>query len=175
MGNADRVPTPSPECPRLGWAAPAANSEGALKPPRTLPVGIARRWVTCRRRTDRAPGNHLRIRPTWLPTYGNVLQAKNLFIAVRVAKVGDAALSSSYASQVNVHEANATIDDQYPLSYFYSDPKITFVAVLPPMTWHVLPAYNLVLYAGSWTSIDRMRVYLCRYEASDAECPSLES
>ncbi|GLC57279.1 hypothetical protein PLESTB_001207100 [Pleodorina starrii] len=172
MGNADACPT-APELSRLGWAAPAANSEGALNAS-TLPVGIARRWYLPATYLTGA-GNHLRIRPTWLPTYGNVLQAKNLFIAVRVAKVGDAALSSSYASQVNVHEANATIDDQYPLSYFYSDPKITFVAVLPPMTWHVLPAYNLVLYAGSWTSIDRMRVYLCRYEASDAECPSLES
>jgi hypothetical protein len=104
MGRGDACPNAA-EISRMGWASPAGNGGGAINAT-ALPAGGTRTFHLPATYLT-GTGNYLRIRPTWLANYGDVLQSKNLYIAVRVAKVGDAALSSTYASKVNVHEVNA--------------------------------------------------------------------
>ncbi|KAG2483493.1 hypothetical protein HYH03_017675 [Edaphochlamys debaryana] len=171
MGRGNACPN-APELYRMGWASAVSGGEGlnsaalAAASPRIFTLGAT--YLT-------GNGAFVRVVPNWLSSYSNVNLAKNLYIGVRAAKAGDAQLGGSYAGLVNVHEINATRDNAFPSSYRNSDSRIAFVTALSPSTSTVLSSYNLVLYASSWQGADVLRVAVCRYVSSSAECPSLAS
>ncbi|KAG2489289.1 hypothetical protein HYH03_012121 [Edaphochlamys debaryana] len=171
MGRGDACPN-APELFYMGWASAvtggaAVNSAALPTPGSALTFNLPATYLT-------ASGNFIRIKPDWLPTYSNILTGRNLYISLRIAKVGDATLGTSYAGKVNVHVLNATVDNSYPTSYYYTDRRITFQAAVAPMTQANLTDYNLVVYAGSWVGTDIVKVYVCRYSSTPAECPTLQ-
>ncbi|KXZ49497.1 hypothetical protein GPECTOR_21g723 [Gonium pectorale] len=146
MGRGNACPNAA-EISRMGWASPASNG-GAINAT-TMPAGSAVTF-SLPATSLTGSGNYLRIRPNWLASYGGVLTAKNLYIAVRVSRIGDAALSASYAPRINVHEVNATMDNAYPTSYVNGDRQIAFIGSVVNLTSVTFPAYNLVVYSGAW-------------------------
>ncbi|EFJ50634.1 metalloproteinase, extracellular matrix glycoprotein VMP9 [Volvox carteri f. nagariensis] len=169
MGRGNACPNAA-EISRMGWAIPApgggAISSASFAPGSALAFVLPATYLT-------GDGNYLRVVPDWLPTYTDSTLAKNLYIAVRVANGSSANLVASFAPKVNVHEVNATMDNEYPAAYSYGDRKITIISTIPSLGRANLTAYNLVVYGGPWTSTDVMRVYLCRYTTSPSECPGL--
>ena len=108
MGRGDACPNAA-EISRLGWATPVANG-GALDSS-AMTAGLAVSFLLpATYLTDN--GNYLRVVPNWLSSYTSPALAKNLYLAVRVPKVGDASLGTGYAYKVNVHEVNATMVSQ---------------------------------------------------------------
>ncbi|EFJ42791.1 metalloproteinase, extracellular matrix glycoprotein VMP14, partial [Volvox carteri f. nagariensis] len=170
MGRGDACPNAA-ELAYLGWATPAPGGDRIDS--KALPVGTSRTFNMPA--TYLSPnGSYLRVVPDWLPTYGNPSAARNLYMAVRVRKGGDTLLGSLYANKVNIHEVNATMDNNLD-TYIYQDRKISFVSATPPKSMMNLTTYNLVIYAGSWVDTDVLRVHLCRYQASPIECPTLRA
>ncbi|EFJ49690.1 metalloproteinase, extracellular matrix glycoprotein VMP1 [Volvox carteri f. nagariensis] len=170
MGRGDACPNVA-ETSRLGWATPAVGG-GAINSGVLKTAGSVAKWSLPATYIT-GDGNHLRVLPDWLPGYTNSTLAKNLYLALRVNKLGDAALGSMYANKVNVHEVNATMDNGYPNSFIYSDRRIQFISSVSPFTRSVLPAYNLVIYTSAVNASDAITVYLCRYTSADSQCPSL--
>ncbi|KXZ49083.1 hypothetical protein GPECTOR_23g167 [Gonium pectorale] len=121
MGRGNACPNAA-EISRMGWASPAASG-GSLNAT-SMPAGAAVTFSLPATYLT-GSGNYLRVRPNWLASYGSALTAKNVYIALRVGRVGDAALSTSYAPRVNVHEAAIAA----PASA--AQPKATGTPVLP--------------------------------------------
>ncbi|EFJ52161.1 metalloproteinase, extracellular matrix glycoprotein VMP35, partial [Volvox carteri f. nagariensis] len=169
-GRKDVCPN-APELAYLGWTSPVKG--GGQVDANTLPVGTVRSFNLPATYLT-SDGHFVRVVPDWLPTYSNRTGAKNLYIAVRVNKGGDALLAAPYANAVNVHEVNATMDNDAS-RYPYTDRKISFINSAAPRSQVVLTDYKLVLYGGSWVSTDVLRVHFCRYRDSPRECPSLDS
>ncbi|GLC57213.1 hypothetical protein PLESTB_001199900 [Pleodorina starrii] len=169
MGRGDACPS-APEISRMGWATPAVGG-GAINSA-VLPLAGPRSW-TLPATYLTGDNNYLRIQPDWLPAYAATETAKNLYIALRVAKSGDAALGSFYANKLNVHEVNATMEDVYPIKSPNADRRIALISGVDPMATRILAAYNLVVYAGSWAGTDIIRVHLCRFSVNASECPPL--
>ncbi len=102
MGRGDTCPNAA-EISRMGWASPATGGaaiSSAVLPPATsggyLSYNLPATYLT-------GTGNYIRVRPDWLgSSYSTTLTGRNLYLAVRVAKVGDAALGTSYAGLVSV-------------------------------------------------------------------------
>jgi hypothetical protein len=96
----------APEIARMGWATPAVGGDrldlSSLQPGSAKLFTLPATYLT-------GNNNYLRLLPNWLPTYSAMATGRNLYIAVRVAKNGDAALGSEYAGKVNVHEVNAVM------------------------------------------------------------------
>lgn len=104
MGEGDACPNAA-EISRMHWAVPVAGGGDLNRT--TLAPGIARTFILPATYLT-GNGNYLRVLPNWLPTYNDTtVDSKNLYIAVRVAKGGDAGLQASYAGQINVHEVIA--------------------------------------------------------------------
>ncbi|EFJ45677.1 metalloproteinase, extracellular matrix glycoprotein VMP27 [Volvox carteri f. nagariensis] len=171
MGHGDVCPNAA-EISRMGWATPAAPGGDRIDSS-ALPLGSVLSF-TLPATYLTSEGNYLRVVPDWLPTYTTASLAKNLYIAVRVNKSGDELLGSFYANNLNIHEVNATMDNGYPDTWANSDRKTTFIAAIEPNSQRDLTDYKLSVYGGSWVSTDILRVYLCRYQSSAAECPTLE-
>ncbi|EFJ39187.1 metalloproteinase, extracellular matrix glycoprotein VMP41, partial [Volvox carteri f. nagariensis] len=104
-GRKDVCPN-APELAYLGWTSPVKG--GGQVDANTLPVGTVRSFNLPATYLT-SDGHFVRVVPDWLPTYSNRTGAKNLYIAVRVNKGGDALLAAPYANAVNVHEVNATM------------------------------------------------------------------
>ncbi|GLC59094.1 hypothetical protein PLESTB_001447300 [Pleodorina starrii] len=170
MGRGDACPNAA-EISRMGWATPAVggdNLDGSILLP-----GVAKSFVLPATYLT-GNNNYLRVLPDWLPTYSQPSLAKNIYIAVRVAKAGDAALGAAYASKVNVHELNATMDNDRQ-TYRTRDPRIQFIGAVGSLQPLTLDKFKLVLYGGSWVDTDTMRVHLCRFTTSSSECPELSA
>ncbi|EFJ48367.1 metalloproteinase, extracellular matrix glycoprotein VMP22 [Volvox carteri f. nagariensis] len=172
MGRGDACPNAA-EISRMGWATPAVGGDqlnsSALLPGTARTFTLPATYLT-------GNNNYVRVTPDWLPVYNNTLTGRNLYIAVRVAKNVDAGLSNTiYASKVNIHEVNATMDNGYPTTFTNSDRKIQFINTVDPMSQLAMGAYQLVVYGGSWVGTDTLRVHLCRFLASPSECPSLST
>ncbi|EFJ40266.1 hypothetical protein VOLCADRAFT_69765 [Volvox carteri f. nagariensis] len=171
MGRGNACPN-SAEISRMGWATPAVGGDqlnsSALPPGTTKSFVLPATYLT-------GSNNYLRVIPDWLPTYTNFSLGRNLYIAVRVAKSGDASLISTYASKVNIHEVNAVLDNGYPALYSSADRIISFINAVGPLDQRVLDAYKLVVYGGPWIATDYLRVHLCRYVTSPSECPPLNA
>ncbi|EFJ48372.1 metalloproteinase, extracellular matrix glycoprotein VMP24, partial [Volvox carteri f. nagariensis] len=170
MGRGDACPNAA-EISRMGWATPAVGGDqlnsSALLPGTARTFTLPATYLT-------GNNNYLRVTPDWLFTYNDPKSALNLYMAVRVAREGDAGLGSSYAFKVNIHELNATMDNDYTARQFVnSDRKIQFINAVSPMSQLILDVYNLVVYGGSWVDTDTLRVHLCRFTNSPFECPSL--
>ncbi|GIL59429.1 hypothetical protein Vafri_14100 [Volvox africanus] len=115
--------------------------------------------------------NYVRVLPNWLVGfYNNPAMAKNLYISVRVAKNGDVDLGPEFASKVNVHEVNATVDNGYPHSLPNEECKIQFLGSVGINSRLDLNSYKLVIFAGDWVANDIMRVHICRYQTTASEC-----
>ncbi|EFJ50783.1 metalloproteinase, extracellular matrix glycoprotein VMP11, partial [Volvox carteri f. nagariensis] len=171
MGRGEACPNAA-EISRMGWSSPATGGD-AIDSTALPQAGTVRSFALPATYLT-STGNFLRVMPDWLPSYyTNPAIAKNLYIAVRVAKGPDAGLLAPFASTVHVHEANATMDNGYPTLYATTDRKITIISTIPSLGRANLTAYNLVVYGGSWASTDTMRVHLCRYTTSPSECPGL--
>ncbi|EFJ42792.1 metalloproteinase, extracellular matrix glycoprotein VMP13 [Volvox carteri f. nagariensis] len=170
MGRGD-VCLNAPEMAYMGWATPAPGggsiNSNALPVGMTLTFNLPATYLT-------PEGNYLRVIPDWLPSYNTSTQAKNLYIALRASKGADSALTSFYASKLNIHEVNAKMDSN-PLFYMYMDRRISFFAATAPQTRMNITSYNLVVYAGSWINTDILRVHLCRFMSSAKECPTLRA
>ncbi|EFJ52160.1 metalloproteinase, extracellular matrix glycoprotein VMP34, partial [Volvox carteri f. nagariensis] len=169
MGSGNACPN-AVEMAFLGWATPAEG--GGQLDSTELPVGIVRSF-TLPATYLKSEGIYLRVTPDWLPTYINPHKSKNLYIAVRVNKNGDVELKRPYADAVNVHEIYSTED--YNPEFFLLDPIIQFLTAIVPGSVANLTDYNLVVYAGSWVSLDTLRVHICRYTSTPQECPGLRS
>ncbi|EFJ43600.1 LOW QUALITY PROTEIN: metalloproteinase, extracellular matrix glycoprotein VMP29, partial [Volvox carteri f. nagariensis] len=169
MGRGNACPNAA-EISRMGWATPAVGGDqlnsSALLPGTTKTFVLPATYLT-------GSNNYLRVTPDWLSMYNDSKSALNLYMAVRVAREGDAGLGQSYASKVNIHEVNATMDNGLPNLYANSDRKIQFINAVSPMSQLTLDVYNLVVYGGSWVDTDTLRVHLCRFKNSPFECPSL--
>ncbi|KAG2483494.1 hypothetical protein HYH03_017676 [Edaphochlamys debaryana] len=172
MGRGDACPN-APELFYMGWASAAAggsNLNSAAVPAGTpMTFNLPATYLT-------ASGNFLRIKPDWLPGYTTSTSSSsvNFYVSLRMAKIGDATLGTTYASKVNVHYVNATMDNSFPNSYPHEDRRITYHSGIAPMsTSTALGTFNLMVYAGSWIGTDIMRVHVCRYVSSSAECPTL--
>ncbi|EFJ48380.1 metalloproteinase, extracellular matrix glycoprotein VMP25, partial [Volvox carteri f. nagariensis] len=169
MGRGNACPNAA-EISRMGWATPAVGGDqlnsSALLPGTTKTFVLPATYLT-------GSNNYLRVIPDWLSMYNDSKSALNLYMAVRVARRGDAGLGQSYASKVNIHEVNATMDNGLPNLYANSDRKIQFINAVSPMSQLTLDVYNLVVYGGSWVDTDTLRVHLCRFKNSPFECPSL--
>lgn len=105
MGRGDACPNAA-EISRMGWATPAVG--GGQLNSSALPVGNPRTF-TLPATYLTGSGSYLRLLPDWLPNYGDSSSGRNLYIAVRVAKGGDAGLDGSLASMVHVHEVVAVM------------------------------------------------------------------
>ncbi|EFJ42900.1 LOW QUALITY PROTEIN: metalloproteinase, extracellular matrix glycoprotein VMP33, partial [Volvox carteri f. nagariensis] len=139
----------------LGWATPAQGANQVDS--RALPVGAALSFNLPA--TYLTPnGTYIRVVPDWLPTYSNITLAKNLYIAVRVNKGGDALLWPGLANKVHVHEVSASLRGTYLIGATMSLSQV------------VLSNYNLVVYGGSWIGTDILRVHICRYRSAPQEC-----
>ncbi|EFJ42849.1 hypothetical protein VOLCADRAFT_97008 [Volvox carteri f. nagariensis] len=169
-GSGDACPSAA-ELAYLGWATPAPGGDRIDS--KALPVGTALSFELPA--TYLTPdGNYLRVVPDWLPSYRNISVAKNLYIALRARKGGDDSLSLMYANKVNVHELEVFMENN-PGAFMGVGHNINLIAITPPLTQTNLTDYRLVVYGGLWVDSDILRVYLCRYEASPKECPSLAS
>lgn len=104
MGRGNACPN-APESTYMGWSIPASGA-GMLDKVTLLP-GVARKYLLPASYLT-GKGNFLRVVPNWLPTYEDSQKARNLYIAVRVAKGGDAELSPELSNQVHIHEVNGT-------------------------------------------------------------------
>ncbi|EFJ52162.1 metalloproteinase, extracellular matrix glycoprotein VMP36 [Volvox carteri f. nagariensis] len=171
MGLANACPNAA-ELAFMGWATPAEG--GGQLNSTELPVGTVRSF-TLPATYMTSEGIYLRVTPDWLPSYRNLTIARNLYIAVRVNKNGDAELKRPYANAVNVHEVYASEvggeDGVVPVS----DPFLNFLAAPVPGSLANLTNYNLVVYGGSWVSLDTLRVHICRYRSTSQECPDPKS
>ncbi|GLC67891.1 hypothetical protein PLESTF_000619900 [Pleodorina starrii] len=168
MGRGDACPNAA-EISRMGWATPVEGGD-PLDGSALLP-GVAKSFVLPATYLT-GDNNYLRVLPDWLPTYSQPSLARNIYIAVRVAKGGDAALGAAYASKVNVHEVNAIMDND-PQTYSTKDHRIQFIGAVGSLQPLILDKFKLVLYGGSWVDVDTMRVHLCRFTTSSSECPQL--
>ncbi|EFJ42794.1 metalloproteinase, extracellular matrix glycoprotein VMP12 [Volvox carteri f. nagariensis] len=170
MGRGDACPNAA-ELAYLGWATPAPGGDRidskTLRPGTGLTFSLPATYLS-------PEGNYLRVVPDWLPSYKNSSQAKNLYIAVRVNKSGDGSLISLYSNKLNLHEVNATMDND-PDTYIYSDRKITFFNAITPQNRTDFAIYKLIVYGGSWVGKDILKVHLCRYQNSPTECPTLRA
>ncbi|EFJ46908.1 metalloproteinase, extracellular matrix glycoprotein VMP6 [Volvox carteri f. nagariensis] len=171
MGRGDVCLT-APELAYLGWATPAPGGDridsSRLRVRTTLSFSLPATYLS-------PDGNYLRVVPDWLPSYSEPTVGKNLYIAVRVNKGGDALLGTFYANKVNIHELNASLDNN-PLAQPYTNRQTTCVTAIQPRSQTNLTAYNLVVYSGFWVGgKDILRVHLCRYDSTPDECPSLKS
>ncbi|EFJ42848.1 hypothetical protein VOLCADRAFT_66589, partial [Volvox carteri f. nagariensis] len=170
MGRGDACFT-APELAYLGWATPAPGGDridsNRLRVGTNLTFELPATYLS-------PDGNYLRVVPDWLPSYSIKTLAKNLYIAVRVNKAGDVYLGSFYANKVNVHELNASLDNN-PSTNIYSPRKMAFVSAIPPRSQVDLTTYKLVVYGGVWVGgTDILRVHLCRYNSTPEECPSMD-
>lgn len=105
MGRGDACPN-SAEISRLGWSTPAEGGDNISS--LVLATGSTRTFTLPA--TYLSPtGNYLRIVPDWVANYSEITIGKNLYVALRMAKGGDASLGSFYAGKVNIHEVNATL------------------------------------------------------------------
>eukprot|EP00198_Chlamydomonas_reinhardtii_P000658 XP_001689993.1 metalloproteinase of VMP family [Chlamydomonas reinhardtii] len=166
MGRGNSCPN-APELSYMKWATPVTG--GSALNASLLPVGQA---VTFNLPATylTGTGNFLRVVPDWIPNY-----LYNVYIAVRANKIGDSALGNGYANRINVHYLNASLDNQRwngNYTYQYKDRKITVLNTTQVNVTTDLPDYNLVVYGGSWVGTDIMRMYICRYSLSRAECPA---
>ncbi|GLI60271.1 hypothetical protein VaNZ11_002361 [Volvox africanus] len=168
MGRGEVCPNAA-EISRLGWATAAVGGDQLDKD--ILLPGSAKTFILP---ATYLTGNYsyLRVVPDWLSTY-DAIRGKNLYMAVRAAQNGDTALLSEFASKVNIHEVNATMDNSYPSSYLYNDRRVQFINATGNLSVLILNAYNLTVYGGSWVDVDTMRVHLCRFVNSPNECPPL--
>ncbi|GIL73950.1 hypothetical protein Vretifemale_3946, partial [Volvox reticuliferus] len=167
MGRGDACPNAA-ELSRLGWAT-AANGGGEINTGVLTAPGTYVTW-TLPATYITGDNNYLRVLPNWLPTYANNTFAKNLYIALRAPKGGDASMSSTYSNRVHVHEVNATMDNGFPTSFTFGDRRVQIITMIPPSTRQVVSGYNLVVYTGALTSNDNIQVSLCRFETSDSQC-----
>ncbi|EFJ42847.1 hypothetical protein VOLCADRAFT_41285, partial [Volvox carteri f. nagariensis] len=171
MGRGD-VCLNAPELAYLGWATPAPGGDHIDS--EVLPVGTSITFSLPATYLS-SNGSYLRVIPDWLPSYNNISSGKNLYISVRVDKDGDALLQPVFANKVNVHELNASLDNNI-LAQPLVDRKIQFITAIPPVSQSILTTYKVVVYGGSWVGDkDVLRVHLCRYESSPKECPSLNA
>ncbi|GLC57070.1 hypothetical protein PLESTB_001179700 [Pleodorina starrii] len=152
MGRGDACPNAA-EIARLGWATPAVDGDN-LDGSSLLP-GVAKSFVLPATHLT-GDNNYLRVLPDWLPTYSQRSLARNIYIAVRAAKGGDAALGAAYASKVNVHEVNAIVDND-PQNYSTCDPRVQLIGALGSLQSLTLDKFKLVLYGGSWVDVDTMQ------------------
>ncbi|EFJ42850.1 hypothetical protein VOLCADRAFT_66631, partial [Volvox carteri f. nagariensis] len=161
----------APEMAYMGWATPAPG--GGRIDSEALPVGTALTFSLPA--TYLSPEeNYIRVAPDWLTSYRSSSVATNLYIAVRVNKSGDALLPSFYANKVNIHEVNASLDNNWSSTSIYTDRKISFISAVTPFSRANMIAYKIIVYGGSWVGgKDVLRVHLCRYRSSPDECPSL--
>ncbi|GIL54187.1 hypothetical protein Vafri_9712 [Volvox africanus] len=172
MGRGEACPNAA-EISRLGWATPAEGAEAINSA--VLRAGTPRTFVLPATYLT-GDNNYLRVTPDWMASYKSAVSAKNLYLAVRVAVAGDSLLDPYYASKVNVHEVNATMDNGYPTAaYVNTDLQIQFIDAVPSYSQKTLTDYKLVVYGGAWVANDTLRVHLCRFTLSAAECPSLSS
>ncbi|GIL59374.1 hypothetical protein Vafri_14249 [Volvox africanus] len=169
MGRGEACPN-SAEISRMGWATAAVGGD-PLDKDILLPGSVKTFTLPATYLTGN--NNYLRVVTNWLPTYSNLSLGRNLYIAVRVAKEGDAALGAEFASKVNVHEVYAFVDNS-PF-YMYSERQITFINSTGALSQLTLIPYKLVVYGGAWVAADTMRVHLCRYVTSLSECPALSN
>ncbi|KAG2444614.1 hypothetical protein HXX76_001358 [Chlamydomonas incerta] len=161
------------ELSRMGWASPAAGGaavgQSALPIAQGVTFNLPATYLT-------GTGAYVRVTPNWLTSYTDVTLGKNLYISVRVNKVGDSLLGSTYANRVHVHSVVADSDNGYiaglTSTYSTSDRQISNIATTTSMSSVDLPDYKMVVYGGAWVGTDIMRVHICRYSASAAECPS---
>ncbi|EFJ42852.1 hypothetical protein VOLCADRAFT_42097, partial [Volvox carteri f. nagariensis] len=156
----------------LGWATPAPGGDRIdstrLRVGATLTFSLPATYLS-------PDGNYLRVVPDWLPSYSNKTLAKNLYIAVRVNKGGDALLDKTlYANRVHIHELNAAKDNAFPELDLYLDRKISYLTAITPLSQVTLTTYKLVVYGGSWVGTDVLRVHLCHYKSSPQDCPSVQ-
>ncbi|KAG2449108.1 hypothetical protein HYH02_005856 [Chlamydomonas schloesseri] len=167
MGRGNACPNAA-ELSYMKWASPVTG--GSALNASLLPLGQA---VTFNLPATylTGTGNFLRVVPDWIPNY-----AYNVYIAVRANKVGDSSLGNGYANRINMHYLNATLDNQLwngNTNLRYTDRKITVLNTAQVNNTVDLPAYSMVVYGGAWVGTDIMRMYICRYSASAAECPAL--
>ncbi|GIL88368.1 hypothetical protein Vretifemale_16339, partial [Volvox reticuliferus] len=161
----------APELGRLGWGT--AAEYGSLVDSSILYMsGVYMEWLLTA--TYMTHDNiYIRVTPDWLPSYNDIRTAKNLYIALRVAKGGDAVLSSWIANMVHVHQVNATMDTGNSLLYTYADHRIDFTYSIPPGSRQVFTSFKLVVYVGPLSVADTILVHLCRYLENDTECPGM--
>ncbi|GIM00042.1 hypothetical protein Vretimale_5110, partial [Volvox reticuliferus] len=172
MGRGDACPNAA-EISRMGWATPAVGGEAINSA--ILQAGNSRSFVLPATYLT-GDNNYLRVTPDWMASYNSPVSAKNLYMAVRVALAGDSLLDPYYASKLNVHEVNATMDNGYPNdAYLNSDRQIQFIDAVPAYSQKTFADYKLVVYGGLWVANGTLRVHLCRYTSSPGECPSLSS
>ncbi|EFJ42901.1 metalloproteinase, extracellular matrix glycoprotein VMP32, partial [Volvox carteri f. nagariensis] len=169
MGRGNVCPN-APELAYMGWATAAQGADRINS--RVLSVGAPLTFNLPA--TYLGPnGSYIRIIPDWMPMYSNSTLAKNLYIAVRVNKGGDAGLAVDYTRKANVHEIHAAVV-RGGLDYaYYFDANISFIGGVTFGTQMDFTKYNLVVYAGSFVAMDVLRVVICRYRSSAQECPSL--
>ncbi|GIL52065.1 hypothetical protein Vafri_8007 [Volvox africanus] len=110
MGRGEACPNAA-ETSRLGWSSPAAGGDAIdssilTAPGVALTFNLPATYIT-------GDGSYLRVKPDWLPGYGDSSLAKNLYIAVRVNKGGDVKLGLEFMNKVNIHEVNATMVSQF--------------------------------------------------------------
>ncbi|GIL52149.1 hypothetical protein Vafri_8007 [Volvox africanus] len=171
MGRGDACPNAA-ETSRLGWSSPAAGGDSIDSSVLTQPGGALSFTLPATYLTP--DGTYLRVKPDWLPSYSNARVAKNLYIAVRGKKGGDATMTSTLANRVHIHEVIATLDNN-PQSNMYRDRKISLIGSTVPLSRLDLTDYKLAVYGGSWVGNDTLRVHLCRYEVTPLECPTLRT
>ncbi|KAG2437966.1 hypothetical protein HXX76_005581 [Chlamydomonas incerta] len=195
MGRGDSCPNAA-EISALKWARPAVSVSSPTGPVAgvsgfdlnqvSLPLGKALLFNMPATYMTGA-GNYIRVTPNWL----GAAYTLNLYMALRVGKNADAGMGASkyglsyYSQKINIHTVDAAIDNDQMLNggSMTGDRKISFVTALAPSTRSTVLAtpYKLVVMAGTWTrtnadgssASDILRLYVCRFAVSEAECPTL--
>ncbi|GLI60272.1 hypothetical protein VaNZ11_002363 [Volvox africanus] len=160
------------EISRMGWAKPIIVNTAAELDGSMMDSGVLLSFdVPATYLKIAGSRNYVKVLPNWLiGFYDNPAMAKNLYISVRVAKNGDVDLGPEFASKVNVHEVNATVDNGYPHYLPNTDCKIQFLGSIGINSRLDLNSYKLVIFSGNWVTTDIMRVHICRYQTLASEC-----
>ncbi|KAG2427015.1 hypothetical protein HYH02_014661 [Chlamydomonas schloesseri] len=139
-----------------------------------------------------ATGAFLRITPNWMTGYGDSTcnASRNLYVSLRVARGVDAGLLPEFDRKVSIHSVNASLDagvsstcSAFNVDTCAPDPKYELLELVAPGfvsagAGAIASTWNLVVYAGGWTDsgstggLETLRVHLCRFTASPAECPT---
>ncbi|KAG2427016.1 hypothetical protein HYH02_014662 [Chlamydomonas schloesseri] len=180
----------APELARWSWATAVGGGgavDSAVLPAKTLiSFNVPALYGT-------ATGAFLRITPNWMTGYGDSTcnASRNLYVSLRVARGVDAGLLPEFDRKVSVHSAVASVDACYPttcpagtsVDTCAPDPKYELLELVAPGSVSagagaIASTWNLVVYAGGWTDsgstggLETLRVHLCRFTASPAECPT---
>ncbi|KAG2484804.1 hypothetical protein HYH03_016456 [Edaphochlamys debaryana] len=158
MGFGDACPS-APELSRLGWATALSTLMAA-----TLPPGGTYAVLELPATHLGPTGAFVKIQPDWM---GSAYD-RNLYLALRGRGGGDASLAEDFVDRLSLHTALREVDNDFIAE---ADPHFDLVGTLGPNEALDLTDMRLsIMTKGLLHGGTHVRVLVCRYTASAAEC-----